>query len=180
MTDEERKITENIERLSVAWAQVMSDVGFPQDFDGTPTQVSFHAAWLVEEKIRNHIVSSGDKRLFSLMHLLGQASLRMEQYLWPDEYEQIKREIEISVIEADVENAVFIPHEQVKAEWAVKRAALQARIDDEMNSDKSHNDWLQQKVQASRAELADGNNEQIASDEWKIICEKKKAERDSL
>lgn len=75
---------------------------------------------------------------------------------------------------------LFSPHEQVKAEWAVKRAALKARIDDEMNSDKSHNDWLQQKVQASRAELADGNNEQIASDEWKIICEKKKAERDSL
>jgi len=49
-----------------------------------------------------------------------------------------------------------------------------------MNSDKSHDDWLQQKVQASRAELADENNEQIASHEWKIICEKKKAERDSL
>ena len=173
MTDEERKITENIERLSVAWAQVMSDVGFPQDFDGTPTQVSFHAAWLVEEKIRNHIVSSGDKKLFSLMHLLGQASLRMEQYLWPDEYEQIKREIEIAVIEADVENAVFIPHEQVKAEWAVKRAALQARIDDEMNSDKSHNDWLQQKVQESRVGLVDGSNERIAPDVWQEIRAKK-------
>ncbi len=34
----------------------------------------------------------------------------------------------IAVIEADVENAVFIPHEQVKAEWAVKRAVLKARI----------------------------------------------------
>lgn len=180
MTDEERKITENIERLSVAWAQIMSDVEFPQDFDGTPTQATCHAAGLVEEKIRNHIVSSGDKRLFSLMHLLGQASLRMEQYLWPDEYEQIKREIEIAVIEADVENAVFIPHEQVKAEWAVKRAALQARIDDEMNSDKSHNDWLQQKVQASRDGLADGSNQRIAPDEWQKIRARKMAMRDAL
>ena len=33
-------------------------------------------------------------RLFSLLHLLGQASLRMEQALWPEDYERMTREVE--------------------------------------------------------------------------------------
>jgi hypothetical protein len=173
LTDEEIKIAANIEMLSVAWAQIMSDVKFPQDFDGTPTQATYHVAGLVEERIRDHIFSSGDRRLFSLMHLLGHASLRMEQYLWPDEYEQISREIELAVREVDDQNAVFIPHEQVKAEFAVRRAALQARIDDKMNPAKLHNDWLQQKVQESRVGLVDGSNERIAPDAWQEIRAKK-------
>jgi hypothetical protein len=32
-------------------------------------------------------------RLFSLLHLLGQASLRMEQALWPEDYERMTRRL---------------------------------------------------------------------------------------
>ncbi|HDD9743284.1 TPA: hypothetical protein PBR01_004478, partial [Escherichia coli] len=35
--------------------------------------------------IRERIVATNDMRLFSLLHLLGQASLRMEQALWPED-----------------------------------------------------------------------------------------------
>ena len=137
--DDKKRIADSMETLAVAWAQIMSDVGFPQDFDGAPTPEAYRAAWLVEDQIRNSIISGGDMRLFSLMHLLGQASLRMEQELWPKEYDQLKREIEVAVLEADNQDAVWIQHEQVKAEWAVKRSALQAKIDAEKNLDKALN-----------------------------------------
>ena len=44
----------------------------------------------------------------------------------------------------------------------------------------SHSDWLQQKVQASRAGLADGSNERIAPDDWQKIRARKMAMRDAL
>jgi hypothetical protein len=44
----------------------------------------------------------------------------------------------------------------------------------------SHNDWLQQKVNASRNGLANGNNKLIAADEWESIRSSKRAQRDAL
>ena len=44
-------------------------------------------------------------RLFGLLHLLGQASLRMEQALWPEDYERMTREVEEALREADAPNA---------------------------------------------------------------------------
>lgn len=117
----------NIEALSEAWAQSMAAVNFPQVYNGEPTPEAHRAAGAIEEKIREHIISSGDMRLFSLMHLLGQASLRMEQELWPEEYERIKQEVEKAMVEADDPDIEMIPHEQVKAEWAKERAALLER-----------------------------------------------------
>lgn len=114
----------NIEALAKAWEQAMAAVNFPQGFDGEPTPEAHRAAGTIEEKIREHIISSGDMRLFSLMHLLGQASLRMEQVLWTEEYERIKQEIAKAIVEADDPGIEMIPHEQVKAEWVKERAAL--------------------------------------------------------
>lgn len=45
-------------------------------------------------------------RLLSLMHLLGQAGLRIEQALRPEEYERMTRE-------ADDPNAKWCTHEEV-------------------------------------------------------------------
>jgi hypothetical protein len=44
----------------------------------------------------------------------------------------------------------------------------------------SHSEWWQQKVQASRAGLADGSNKLIEQDEWEKIRAQKKVQRDAL
>jgi hypothetical protein len=70
-------------------------------------------------------------RLFSLLHLLGQASLRMEQALWPEDYERMTREVEEALRQATDANARSYTHEEVMQ-------AMQERIDRET----SHVDWL--------------------------------------
>jgi hypothetical protein len=125
-----KNIGQSIEALADAWGHLMSEVGFPLDYDGTATPDVHRAAFLIEnEIIRNHIVASGDMRLFSLMHLLGQASLRMEQVLWPEEYKRIENEIEKAIQEANDPNTVFVSHEVVEKEIAAERKKLQAKID---------------------------------------------------
>jgi hypothetical protein len=70
-------------------------------------------------------------RLFSLLHLLGQASLRMEQALWPEDYERMTREVEEALRQTDA-NARSYTHEEVMQ-------AMQERID---RARTSHVDWL--------------------------------------
>ncbi|HHX2284598.1 hypothetical protein [Pseudomonas aeruginosa] len=71
--------TSSIQALASTWAQLAKDVGFPADYDGTSTPVTHRARGVIQEWIREHIVATNDMRLFGLLHLLGQASLRMEQ-----------------------------------------------------------------------------------------------------
>lgn len=66
-----------------------------------------------EPQILEHIVTTNDMRLFSLLHLLGLASLRMEQALWPEDYERMTREVEEALREADAPNARSYSHEEV-------------------------------------------------------------------
>ena len=61
-------------------------------------------------------------RLFSLLHLLGQASLRMEQALWPEDYERMTREVEEALRQATDAHARSYTHEEVMQ-------AMQERID---------------------------------------------------
>jgi hypothetical protein len=51
-------------------------------------------------------------RLFSLLHLLGQASLRMEQALWPEDYERMTREVEEALRQATDANARSYTHKK--------------------------------------------------------------------
>ena len=120
----------NLDVLANAWMDIVNGVGFPADFDGTESPEAHRATLNVEERIRDYIVSSGDKRLYGLLWLLGHASLRMEQELWPEEYARLKREIEEAVREADDPNTEWVSHEEVKASWAIKRADLLKKIED--------------------------------------------------
>ena len=61
----------------------------------------------------------------------------------------------------------------------VKRPDTAIRLK-EAHAALSHSDWVQQKVEASRAGLADGSNERIAPDEWLKIRARKMAMRDAL
>ncbi|EQD29494.1 hypothetical protein B1B_18741, partial [mine drainage metagenome] len=71
---------------------------------------------------RRNFRHPNDMRLFGLLHLLGQASLRMEQTLWPEDYERMTREVEEALREADDPNAKSYTHDEVMQ-------AMQERID---------------------------------------------------
>jgi hypothetical protein len=46
-------------------------VGFPSDYEGTASPEAYRASEAIEERIREHIVTTNDMRLFGLLHLLG-------------------------------------------------------------------------------------------------------------
>jgi len=114
--------TSSIEALGSAWARLAEEAGFPADYEGTASPEAHRASETIQERIREHIVATNDMRLFGLLHLLGQASLRMEQALWPEEYERMTREVEEALREADDPNVKSYTHEEVLQ-------AMQKRID---------------------------------------------------
>mgnify|MGYP003607868060 CR=1 FL=1 len=114
--------TSSIEALASAWAQIVEEAEFPADYEGTATPAVHRASEAIQERIRKHIVATNDMRLFGLLHLLGQASLRMEQALLPEDYERMTREVEEALREANDPNAKLYTHEEVMQ-------AMQERID---------------------------------------------------
>jgi len=102
-----------IETLASAWACIAEEVAFPPDYEGTATPAAHRASEAIQAQIRDHIVATNDMRLFGLLHLLGQASLRMEQTLWPEDFERITREVEKALREADDPNAKSYSNEEV-------------------------------------------------------------------
>lgn len=83
-----------ISTLADAWNQVEQAARFPADFDGTATPAAYQATQALKTMMREYAVSTNDRRLSALMHLLGQAALRMKQVLWPENGERLRREIE--------------------------------------------------------------------------------------
>lgn len=103
----------SIEALACAWARIAEEAKFPPDYEGTASVEAHRASEVIQAQIREHIVATRDRRLFGLLHLLGQASLRMEQVLWPEEYERMNHEIEEALREADNPNTQWYSHEEV-------------------------------------------------------------------
>ena len=93
--------TASIEALASAWARIAEEAEFPTDYEGTASPAAHQASEAIQEQIREHIVATNDMRLFGLLHLLGQASLRMEQALWPEDYERMTREVQEALREAN-------------------------------------------------------------------------------
>lgn len=108
--------------LASAWAQIVNEETFPPDYEGTASAQAHRSCEAIQERIREHIVATNDMRLFGLLHLLGQASLRMEQVLWPQDYERVTREVEEALRAADDPNAKLYTHEEVML-------SMQQRID---------------------------------------------------
>jgi len=113
-----------IEALAIAWARIAEEAELPAGYEGTATPEAHRACEVIQKRIREHVVATNDMRLFGLLHLLGQASLRMEQALWPEEYARMIREVEEALreTEADAPNAKSYTHEEVMQ-------AMQERID---------------------------------------------------
>lgn len=114
--------TSSIEALASAWARIAEEATLPSEYEGTASPEAHRASEAIQERIREHIVATNDMRLFGLLHLLGQASLRMEQTLWPEDFERITREVEKALREADDPNVKSYTHEEVMQ-------AMQERID---------------------------------------------------
>ena len=112
----------SIEALASAWARIAEEVEFPADYEGTASPDAHRASEAIQVQIREHIVATNDMRLFGLLHLLAQASLRMEQALWPEDYERMTREVEEALRKANDPNAKSYTHEEVMQ-------AMQERID---------------------------------------------------
>lgn len=103
----------SIEVLASAWVRLAEEATLPSDFEGTTSPEAHRACEAIQARIRDHIVATNDMRLFGLLHLLGQASLRMEQTLWPEDFERMSRKVEQAVCEADDPNAKFYTNEEV-------------------------------------------------------------------
>ena len=114
--------TSSIEALASTWARIAEEAQFPADYEGTASPEAHPASEAIQEWIREHIFPTNDMRLFGLLHLLGQVSLRMEQALWPEEYERMTREVEEALRDADDPNAKLYTHEEVMQ-------SMQERID---------------------------------------------------
>ena len=108
--------TSTIEALASAWARIAEEAEFPADYEGTATPQAHRASEAIQEQIRERIVATNDMRLFSLL------SLRMEQALWPEDYERMTREVEEALRQATDANARSYTHEEVMQ-------AMQERID---------------------------------------------------
>lgn len=106
--------TSTIEALASAWARIAEEAEFPADYEGTATPQAHRASEAIQEQIRERIVATNDMRLFSL--------LRMEQALWPEDYERMTREVEEALRQATDANARSYTHEEVMQ-------AMQERID---------------------------------------------------
>ena len=89
-----------------------------QNARGTAWRCGQQAALALSDRIGRRT----QMRLFGLLHLLGQASLRMEQALWPEDYERLTREVEEALREANDPSAKLYTHEEVMQ-------AMQERID---------------------------------------------------
>lgn len=114
--------TSSIEALASAWAQVAEEVAFPPDYEGTASPNALRASKTIQARLRDHIVATNDMRLFGLVHLLDDASLHMEQTLWPEHFARMTRETKEALHEVDGPNAKFYTHEEVMH-------AMQDRID---------------------------------------------------
>jgi hypothetical protein len=114
--------TSTIEALASAGQGLPRKRNSPLTTRGLPHHKRIGLAKLFRSRFGERIVATNDMRLFSLLHLLGQASLRMEQALWPEDYERMTREVEEALRQATDANARSYTHEEVMQ-------AMQERID---------------------------------------------------
>ncbi|MGS6234771.1 hypothetical protein ACVGV3_00145, partial [Enterobacter intestinihominis] len=77
--------TSPIEALAPAWARIAQEAVIPADNPGTATPQAHRASEAIQQQIRERILATKHKPLFSHLHLLGQPSLRIDQPQWPED-----------------------------------------------------------------------------------------------
>ncbi len=92
----------NFEALTAAWEAFAQAAGIPLNYCGDSTAAAHDGAEQAQAMLRAHIVATNDYRLFALLHLLGNASLRMEQVLDPVGYAEAEARAEAALAEAEL------------------------------------------------------------------------------
>lgn len=92
--------------LSQAWVDFCEASGIPSDYQGNSTVEAHAGVEHAQQLLREHIITTNDYRLFPLLHILGNASLRMEQVLDPVGYAETTALIEAALADANLESAL--------------------------------------------------------------------------
>jgi hypothetical protein len=103
MNSSTRTSTFDFDALSLAWQDFAKAAGIPAEYCGDSTEVAHTGAERAQALLRQHIGETGDYRLFSLLHLLGNASVRMEQVIDPDGYAETTAHIEAALAKAELD-----------------------------------------------------------------------------
>jgi hypothetical protein len=88
--------------LAEAWVPFAAVAGIPPNYSGDSTPAAHEGAEKAQQLLREHITATNDYRLFPLLHLLGNASLRMEQVLDPEGYAELEARITEALAEAEL------------------------------------------------------------------------------
>lgn len=102
MTTQDHTPTIDLEALAQAWVAFAAATGIPADYCGNSTEAAHDGVERAQQRLREHIVATNDYRLFPLLHILGNASLRMEQVLDPDGYAESVARITEALGEAEM------------------------------------------------------------------------------
>lgn len=85
-----------------AWGRFAADAGIPSGYSGDSTAAAHEGVENAQRMLREHIVATNDYRLFPLLHILGNASVRMEQVLDPEGYVESVARIRAALAEAEL------------------------------------------------------------------------------
>lgn len=88
--------------LSKAWVEFCETSGIPLNYQGNSTAEAHAGVERAQQLLREHIIATNDYRLFPLLHILGNASLRMEQVLDPIGYAETTSMIEAALADAEL------------------------------------------------------------------------------
>lgn len=108
-------VTFDLEPLAQAWVAFARAAGIPADYNGDSAPEAHAGAEKAQELLREHIRSTNDYRLFPLLHLLGNASLRMEQVLDPEEYARTTAMVEEALAEAELNTSHWVSQDDIEA-----------------------------------------------------------------
>lgn len=92
----------DFDALAEAWTRFAAFAGIPADYCGDSSAAAHAGAEQAQKLLREHIVTTNDYRLFPLLHLLGNASVRMEQVLDPAGYAESVARINAALVEAEL------------------------------------------------------------------------------
>jgi hypothetical protein len=108
----------DLEPLSQAWVTFAHAVGIPANYNGNSAPEAHAGAEAAQELLRGHICETTDYRLFNLLHLLGNASLRMEQVIDPKEYVRTTLMVEAALADAELNQEHWLSEQEIEAHLA--------------------------------------------------------------
>jgi hypothetical protein len=92
----------NFEALTAAWGAFAFAAGIPLSYCGDSTAAAHEGTERAPAMLHSRIVATNDYKLFALLHVLGNASLRMEQVLDPVCYAETEAMVDAALADAEL------------------------------------------------------------------------------